>query len=150
MVADIPPSTSISTVYLLSYVRKKQPVPAPAKDLYASSWFRKARAYTESTGQPWFILSAQHDLLHPDKIISPYERNLYTMSAANRRQWASRVFAQLEPHLDGVGSVVFLAGNTYRQFLEPSLRTRGLEVSAPMEGLRIGEQLGWLNKRLHG
>ena len=60
------------------------------------------------------------------------------------------MLTQLGPHLDGVGSVVFLAGQRYREFLEPSLRSRGLVVSVPMEGLRIGEQLRWLTKMLHG
>ena len=66
---------------------------------------------------------------------------LYTMPVADRRRWASRVLTQLEPHLNGIRSVTFLAGRRYREFLEPSLRSRGLVVSIPMEGLRIGEQL---------
>ena len=137
-------------IHLLSCVGQKQPLPAPARDLYISSWFCKARSYTESTGRPWFVLSAKHGLVHPDELISPYDLTLNTMPVAGRRQWAGRVLTQLEPHLGGVGSVVFLAGQRYREFLEPSLRSRGLVVSVPMEGLRIGEQLRWLTKMLHG
>lgn len=70
------------------------------------------------------------------------------MPVADRRQWASRVLNQLEPHLDGVGSVVFFAGRRYREFLEPTLRSRGLDVSVPMEGLGIGKQLRWLTEML--
>lgn len=137
-------------IHLLSCVGKKQPVSTPARDLYISSWFRKARSYTESTGRPWFILSAKHGLVHPDELISPYDLTLNTMPIAARRQWACRVLTQLEPYLDGAGSVVFLAGQRYREFLDPSLRSRGLAVSVPMEGMRIGEQLRWLTKMLHG
>ena len=137
-------------VHLLSCVGQKRSVPTPARDLYTSSWFCKARSFAERTGQPWFVLSAKHGLVHPDAVISPYDLTLNVMPVANRRQWASRVLTQLEPHLGTVGSVVLLAGHSYRQFLEPSLRCRGLEVSVPMEGLRIGEQLRWLNKMLHG
>lgn len=146
---EITRPSPITVIYLLSCAGKKQPVPAPAKDLYASPWFRKARRYAESTTQPWFILSAKHDLVHPDEVISPYDCTLSTMAVEHRRQWASRVLTELKPHLYGVGSIVLLAGNTYRQYLEPSLRTHGLEVSVPMKGLRIGEQLRWLNKRVH-
>ncbi len=137
-------------IYLLSCVAQKLAVPAPARELYISAWFRKARSYTEGTGQPWFILSAKYGLVHPDKVISPYDLTLNDMAVADRRQWASRALAQLGPHLDGVESVVFLTGQHYRKFLEPPLRSCGLAVSVPMEGLRIGEQLRWLNRALDG
>ena len=137
-------------IHLVSCVGRKQSVPAPARDLYTSSWFRKARSYADSTGRPWFVLSAKHGLVHPDEVISPYDLTLNTVLVADRRQWASRVLTQLGPHLDGIGSVVFLAGQRYRELLEPSLRNRGLVVSVPMEGLRIGEQLRWLTRELHG
>ena len=137
-------------IHLLSCVGQKQLAPAPARDLYTSSWFRKARRYADSTGQPWFILSAKHGLVHPDRVISPYNLTLNSMPVADRRRWAQTVLTQLDPHLDGVESIVILAGRRYREFLEPSLQSRGLPVSVPMAGLRIGEQLRWLNRMLNG
>jgi hypothetical protein len=41
--------------------------------------------------------------------------------------------------------VVILAGIAYREFLEPSLRSRGYVVEVPMRGLGIGRQLAWLS-----
>lgn len=137
-------------IHLLSCVGQKRSVPAPARLLYTSPWFRKARSYAESAGHPWFVLSAKHGLVHPDQVISPYDLTLNNMPIADRRQWASKVLTQLGPYLNGVEAVVFLAGQRYREFLEPSLRSRGLVVSIPMEGLGIGKQLSWLNKQLHG
>ena len=137
-------------IYLLSCVGQKQSASTHARDLYTSPWFCKARTYADRTGQPWFVLSAKYGLVHPDEIIAPYDLTLNTMQVADRRQWASRVLTQLEPHLNGIGSVMFLAGQRYREFLEPSLRSRGLVVSVPMEGLRIGEQLRWLTGELRG
>ena len=95
------------------------------------------------------MLSAQYGLVHPDEMIAPYDLILNTMLVAERRTWAHRVLTELDPYLDGVETVVFLAGQRYREFLEASLRSRGLSVSVPMEGLRIGEHLGWLTKMLH-
>jgi hypothetical protein len=60
-----------TTVYLVSCVARKRHVAAPAKDLYLSVWFRKARAYVESFGCPWFILSAERGLVRPDQILAP-------------------------------------------------------------------------------
>ena len=139
-----------TTIYLVSCVGQKRLVPAPARDLYTSPLFCKASAYVDRTGRPWFVLSAKYGLVHPDETIAPYDLTLNTMPVADRRRWAGSVLTQLAPHLTNVGTVTFLAGQRYREFLEAPLRSRGLEVSVPMEGLRIGEQLGWLSRELYG
>ena len=41
---------------------------------------------------------------------------------------------------------VFLAGERYREFVAPALSDRGIEVQVPMQGMRIGKQLAWLNR----
>ena len=136
-------------ISLVSCVGQKLTAPAPARDLYTSPWFIKARTYADRIGQPWFVLSAKYGLVHPDDVIAPYDLTLNNMPAGDRRRWAVRVFGQLEPHLDAVENVTFLAGRRYREFLEPRLGSSGLVVNVPMEGLRIGEQLGWLTRQLH-
>lgn len=138
------------TLYLVSCVKTKRNTLVPAKDLYVSPWFRKARAFVERTGDPWRILSAEYGLLHPDEEVRPYERTLNAMRVKERRAWAERVLAGTETCLDGVDSVVFFAGQRYREFLEPELRGRGLAVVIPMIGLSQGRQMRWLNARLHG
>ncbi len=137
-------------IHLLSCVKQKRSAPAPARDLYTSPWFSKARAYADRRGEPWFVLSAKYGLVHPDESIAPYDVTLNTIPVADRRRWASGVLTQLETHLKGIGSVTFLAGQRYREFLEPSLRDRGLLVCVPMQGLRFLEQLSWLNGELRG
>ena len=37
-------------IYLVACVKRKLPRPAPARDLYTSDWFRKARQYVEQSG----------------------------------------------------------------------------------------------------
>ena len=139
-----------SRLFLISCVKTKGVMPAAAMDFYTSNWFRKAKACVETTGCPWLILSAQYGLVHPEEEIRPYEKTLNTMRVGERRAWADRVLAGLAPFLDGVDTVVFLAGQWYREFLEPELRERGLAVSVPMRGLSQGKQLAWLNTCLHG
>ena len=146
-----PPAASGArhTLYLISCVKTKRTTRATAKDLYVSPWFRKARAFVEMTGDPWRILSAEYGLLHPDKDVRPYERTLNAMRIKERRAWAEGVLAHIETCLDGVDTVVFLAGQRYREFLEPAMRDRGLAVSVPMIGLSQGRQLQWLDARVH-
>ena len=129
---------------LVSCVSVKRPVPSRARDLYASPWFRKARACVEAMRCPWYILSAKYGLLDPNSTIDPYNQTLKTMPVNRRRAWASGVIEHLAPRLAGVNSVTFLAGRAYREFLEPELRGRGLTIYVPMEGMGIGRQLSWL------
>lgn len=136
------------SLYLVSCVKTKGLSAAPAKELYTSDWFRKARAYVERTGQPWFILSAKYGLLHPEEVIEPYELTLNSMPVVAQRVWAEEVFAALEPHLVADPSVVFLAGRCYREFLERRLHAQGIDVAVPMAGMRQGVQLSWLKRRL--
>jgi hypothetical protein len=114
--------------------------------LYVSDLFRKARRYAEASGCPWFILSAEYGLVKPDQLIAPYERTLKKMRAADRRAWGNRVAAQVAKAVPDLSRVVFLADERYRGFLAGLLAGRGVEVSVPMEGLRIGEQLNWLGQ----
>lgn len=134
-------------VFLVSCVSSKQDRPAPARLLYRSDWFVKARAFVEARGSRWFILSALHGVVAPDAVIAPYERTLNTMLVEERRQWAARVHAQLAPLLAGRHRIVFLAGQRYREYVAPALARDGLQIEVPMEGLRIGEPLAWLSGR---
>jgi hypothetical protein len=136
---------SDQTFYLVSCVSKKRRVPAPAKDLYVSEWFLRARAFVEATGCPWFILSAKYGLVAPDQVVAPYEETLNSMAIAGRRAWARRVEAQLDEHVPDFDRVVVLAGQRYREFLIGYLSRRWV-VEVPLEGLRIGEQLSWLGR----
>ncbi len=130
------------TIYLVSCVSVKQGYPCAAKDLYQSDWFLKARRYVEAKGCPWFILSAKYGLVDPEKEIEPYEKTLNNMGARERRNWAAPVLEDLLK-LDPC-RFVFLAGARYRENLAAPLEDAGYEVDVPMEGMRIGEQLSWL------
>ena len=135
---------------LVSCGATKLPRAALAKDLYISDRFRKTRLLVEREGWPWFILSAKHGLLDPEREIEWYDMTLDTMGAHARRDWARMVMNTLERHLACVRSVVIFAGARYREHLEPAIRGRGIEVHVPMEGLRQGEQSAWLNAQLAG
>ncbi len=138
-----------SRIYLVSCVAQKGPNPAAAQNLYESTWFRLARRYVERSGAPWFILSAKYGLVTPDTVICPYDTTLNRMGAPDRLAWAGNVQSQMDEHLPDADKIIVLAGARYREHLETYLRHRFPAVEIPMEGLRIGEQLNWLNKQLN-
>lgn len=139
-----------ATVYLVSCVKEKRATRSLAKELYTSPWFRKAREYVERTGQPWFLLSARHGLLTPDAMVRPYDRALEAMPRAERRRWADRVLRQLDLHMGAGDTLVLLAGQLYREFIEPDLKDRKVSVEVPLAGMRIGEQLAWFDRQRPG
>lgn len=135
------PRPSPQPVHLVACVAGKLDRAAPARELYTSPWFQKARAYVERQGGPWFILSAKYGLIAPDEIIEPYDETLSRMRAGARRLWGARVIEALARVIDADAPLVVLAGRNYRDPLWPSIQHR---ASVPMEGLGIGEQLAWL------
>lgn len=134
---------SNQTIYLVSCVGKKNVDPSQAKDLYASEWFFRARAFVERAGCPWFILSAKFGLVAPEQTIPPYEQTLNDMSRAERQAWGASVQQQIDLSLPRGGRCVVLAGQRYREFLMDYLTTR-YTTEVPMKGLAIGQQLRWL------
>jgi hypothetical protein len=102
------------------------------------------RTFAETHADAWYILSAQHGLLHPDQVIGPYERTLKKMSKGERNIWAIRVQTALVSVVPPQAEVLILAGIPYRKGVESFLRDLGCEVKVPMVGLNFGNQLKWL------
>jgi uncharacterized HhH-GPD family protein len=126
-------------------------MPAPAKDLYVSPLWEKRRAYAESTGVPWAVLSAQHGLVMPDELIGPYDRALKKESIPSRQRWAAVTLPSVLElcHSLSVSDVEVHAGKAYLEHgLVGGLNQAGVHVYWPLRNKRIGEQLEWYDRRL--
>ncbi|MFV8817139.1 DUF6884 domain-containing protein [Haliea sp. E17] len=134
------------TIYLVSCVSKKRTEPAAARDLYISNWFIKAKRYVEQFEQDWFILSALYGLIGSDEVIQPYNKTLNNMPIADRRAWSEKVIRQVQEVSYEVDQIVILAGERYREFIVEVLVDAGISVAIPMRGLRLGEQMRWLDE----
>ena len=144
-------SSNPGILYLVSCTKSKHGTAMEARDLYtASTRFSYSRCIVESTGKPWFILSAKHGLLRPESIIEPYERAMKDLSRPQRRLWGLQVMATLDQHLDGVTRVCFLTGRDYYEFLLGSLAERGIIAETPLSNLNQGKQNQWLKARCLG
>lgn len=65
---------------------------APARELYTGSLFRAARRHAESGRYASYrILSAQHRLLDPDRVIEPYDRTIGDLDDQERWLWGEVV-----------------------------------------------------------
>lgn len=139
----------MNRIVLIACASRKKVHPAPARDLYQSALFSKSLMYAEGGLKPdgILILSAKHYLLRPDEVVAPYDRTLNNMSAEEVRAWAETVLSQLDEAADLTDDkFIILAGAAYRKYLVPYLDN----VEVPLEGLRIGEQLRFLNEAING
>lgn len=140
--AIVVPARATRPLYLVGCVKTKGPGAVAAADLYTSDWFLKARAYVETLGAEWRILSAEHGLVAPGQVIAPYERTLSLMSSAARDAWGKMVLEQLAAVAGAEARpLVLLAGEHYRQ---PIQAWAGARAVAPMAGLGLGSQKAWL------
>jgi hypothetical protein len=126
---------------LVGCVKLKLDRTAAAKELYVSALWRRRREYAERYDGEWMILSAKHGLLDPERRIAPYNIALSDLSADERRSWGRRVIRQLEDRLGSLAGTKFEihAGSLYRRAIEAGVVERGGTVTAPLEGLGMGE-----------
>ena len=129
---------------LISCSNKKEPSRAKAKDIYKGTLFIKSLKYARSlTPENIFVLSAKHHLLPLEKKIEPYDLTLKKMSSTKKERWAEGVCKMLEKESNlQQDRFIILAGKEYCEYIKPRLKY----CKVPMAGLRIGEQLQWLDK----
>lgn len=139
---------------LVGCVKTKRAATSAAKDLYKSPLWRCRRAYAESLGCPWYILSAKYGLLDPEKRIDTYDLALKDLRAKCRREWSSRVLDALKCRFPSLRNKVveIHAGAAYVQYgLEEGLGAVGAVVHRPLARVPgVGRQQTWYQERLRG
>jgi hypothetical protein len=136
----------------------KQDTPAPARELYTSTYFALKRQYAVEHADSWRILSAKHGLVVPDEPIAPYDASLSTRSDSYIgdgavAHWGEQVRTTLGTQLtecDPTPTVVVLAGEDYARPLDPLLEQSQFDGKWPfrqdnLEG--IGDQMHWLSEQ---
>jgi hypothetical protein len=149
------------TIYCISCVSRKQAGAHPARDLYTSDWFRKARAVVEAQLKPGdkvFILSALYGAVEWTQEIETYDARLTDKSGDYLRRWHTEVARTLleqalppeTPETLRVGvDIVVYAGEQYRRLWPGLLAVWSqipLRLNVPLEGLGIGQQVSALMK----
>ena len=118
----------------------------PAEQVYeASQLFRAAVTHIKRQDAGYFILSALHGLISPDKPIRHYDETLNGRSKEHLKAWAQLVYEQMIGlSLIGCGHVWEVhAGSDYSTHLVRLLKRAGESVEQPVRGLTIGRRRGW-------
>jgi hypothetical protein len=132
------------------------------EQLYTSQLFQKRVEYAAFHKRTWYALSAKYGVWRPQVLLKPYDLTFSDMEPADRVAWHSGVCHHLVEELwepfhqkqaDGPIKpsellVEIHAGADYCHPLAELLQALGIQVSLPMHGLQIGEQLAWYGKQV--
>ena len=125
-------------VTLIQCTNSKRDSQCKAAAMYdESEYYKKMRRFAKAKGNEWYILSAKHGLLYPDKIIEPYDS--YGLSDTQAAEIATELSDK------GVSEVEIIAGKKYTDPLTPELERMGIDVIEHCRGMMIGERMKELN-----
>jgi hypothetical protein len=133
-------------VGLVGCVKAKATTSRQACDLYVSTLFRSRRLHVEDSCDEWWILSAEHGLVHPNQILEPYDLSMHQLSSDMRREWSAKVLRSLQNKCGITEGDIFEihAGYEYRNFgLKDGLLDMGAIIDIPVEGMKFGLQLNF-------
>ena len=119
------------TAIIIACGSKKLDHPAQARDMYVGALFRNARRAAESTGLPWWIMSAKYGIIPPAQVIEPY--NMTYGKTTGRRP------NEIATQLMGVPLPIWaLVPARYADVLALAIGTN--RIRAPLRGLSMGFQ----------
>lgn len=153
-------------VALVSCGKLKLDHPAPAAELYTGPLFTDARDHVLANGYDhWLILSAEHGLVDPDRVLAPYDTTIDSLTVDQLNHWARRVERGLRlgaGYLDDAGTyvptdwpgwahtgpVVFdaFAAAGYTDPLREATGAR-VTITEPLRGLGMGDRRGWFKQQ---
>lgn len=136
-------------VGLVGCVKQKHSRPTRADQLYTSTMFQGRRRFVEQSCDSWFILSALHGLVEPDRLLEPYDVTLKGSGIATRRAWSADVLRDIGRRFAHVDRLTFEihAGSNYRDAgLVEGIVRLGATVEIPASGLSQGEQLAFYKR----
>lgn len=143
-----PPEQNLNRIVLIGCGKAKRDEPAPARELYTGSLFKKRLEYAESTGRTWWILSAKYGLIHPDQEIKPYDLTMKDLAWVDQAAWIVCVLHEI---LNGLGDTTekrgltleFHAGADYIDDLHDAALAVGFNTWWPVKGLTQGKLMKW-------
>jgi len=142
-----PQITTPSRVVLISCSKSKLTKKAPARDLYTGTLFKRAVSWAERKGYRWYVVSALHGLVQPNRELDPYDFTLKQLRTRERESWAHMVVAAgLTKYVSRGSHAILIIPQLYRRYIEAELVKASITFENPVEHLAIGQQIRWLTK----
>ena len=132
-------------ISLIACSKSKQDHKCKAGEMYTGSLYTKSKELVEKSGEKWWILSAKHHLLDPDKEIEPYNEYLGDFSADELHAWEEEVIKEMkDAGIKEDEKIHVYAGKKYFEGLQETFKN----IECMWEGDGEGYILENLNKKL--
>ena len=143
------PCAKKKTIVLIPCSKKKQKIKVKAKDLYASSLFKKGKRYAElRKPDAIYILSDKYHLLGLEDKVEYYDISIKDMSSEEKKAWGEEVIAKLKQVADLKNDkFIILAGENYLKQILPHISSETIEL--PLKGQKRGVRLRTLNEEIN-
>jgi len=135
-------------IILVSCGKRKSDVICQAQEMYNSERFMLTKKLITQLEYDWFIVSAKHGLLHPEKTIEPYDVYLGSFSKEEREKWLQSIVDILKKY-DHETMLVICADNEYSMILSKGLNKLKPSCVYPFPGMTYEEQIDYLRKILN-
>lgn len=124
---------------IVGCVKTKQAFACAAGELYTSTLFTSSVEWLKNQGiTEWYILSAEHGLLHPSTVIAPYEKTLNKMNRWDYGEWCTKLGKQVRKTFSEDQEFVVLGGALY------SGPMTYYKSAFPLKGMGLGQRLAFL------
>ena len=124
---------------IVGCVKTKQAFACAAGELYTSTLFTSSVEWLKNQGiTEWYILSAEHGLLHPSTVIAPYEKTLSKMNRWDYGEWCTNLGKQVRKTFSEDQEFVVLGGALY------SGPMTYFKSAFPLKGMGLGQRLQFL------
>lgn len=124
---------------LVGCVKTKQGFACAAGELYISPLFTLSVEWLKNQGvTEWYILSAEHGLLHPSTVVKPYEKTLNKMSKSDYADWCAKLSGQVKQVFSEDQEFVVLGGSLYASPMA------SYKSEFPLNGMGLGRRLQFL------
>lgn len=138
------PEQAIGDIVLVGSGRSTLAEAAPARELYTGALFARRRRYAESSGRPWFVVSARWGLVAPGEVVAAHDVVLADTTPAYRQGWAQFVIGQLEALLPLADLVLEVhAGDHVLDALRAAVEQAGAAIVDPVDAHSLTETLAW-------
>lgn len=133
-------------IALISCVKQKKEGIHPAKDLFTSAWFVKAKEFVEQNDfDEWYILSAKYHLVSPTDLIESYPEHLNQFKKQQIESWAQKTAEQIQSQQLSGDQLYILGSEKYRSIIS---HLPHMEIMEPLKGMGVSKQMAWMQQHV--
>lgn len=128
---------------------KAESNPGPVGEFFAAPIFHKALTYAQAQADQVYVLVAKQGFVSLEQGITDFDAKLHRGKARIRREWVFDVVRDqvMKGDFRAGDQIALYVSQRYARYLRQRLETLGCEVSEPLKGLNLGQQLAWLTER---